>query len=197
MDSERKEFERWFEGHCLPCESNWFERDADGDYTFNPTAHAWEGWQARAELGEGTPHCTEKLNALHVNHIALQAECEALKKANALLQQHHATAWNRGHQMGMMANRQTAREALKAVERDAWGNTQLTEALLAAEAECEALRKDAERWKTAVQVSEDAMRHPDQREKPELYDAYMMANSMGLNMHACIDAAMGKEQSND
>jgi hypothetical protein len=80
MDSERKEFERWFEGHCLPCESNWFERDADGDYTFNPTAHAWEGWQARAELGEGTPHCTEKLNALHVNHIALQAECEALRK---------------------------------------------------------------------------------------------------------------------
>jgi hypothetical protein len=27
----------------------------------------------------GTPHCTEKLNALHVNHIALQAECEALR----------------------------------------------------------------------------------------------------------------------
>jgi hypothetical protein len=77
MDSERKEFERWFEGHCLPCESNWFERDADGDYTFNPTAHAWEGWQARAELGEGTPHCTEKLNALHTNYIALQAEFTA------------------------------------------------------------------------------------------------------------------------
>ena len=60
MDSERKEFERWFEGHCLPCESNWFERDADGDYKFNATGHAWDGWQARAELG--------------------RAECEALRK---------------------------------------------------------------------------------------------------------------------
>jgi hypothetical protein len=60
---ERKEFERWFEGHCLPCESNWFERDADGDYTFNATGHAWDGWQARAEQS--------------------RAECEALRKYKA------------------------------------------------------------------------------------------------------------------
>jgi hypothetical protein len=28
----------------------------------------------------GTPHCTKKLNNLHANYIALQAECEALRK---------------------------------------------------------------------------------------------------------------------
>ena len=85
----------------------------------------------------------------------LHAEVEALKKAQALLQQHHATAWNRGHAMGMMANRQIASEAMKAVAKDAWGNTQLTEALMAAEAEVEALRK----YKAAAHlIAEDAGR---------------------------------------
>ena len=101
MSSERKEFERWFEGNALPGEANWFERDEDGDYTFNATGHAWDGWQARAELGDGTPHCTEKLNALHANHIALQAECEALRKykAAAMLMVEDASRyqWLRSH----------------------------------------------------------------------------------------------------
>lgn len=74
----------------------------------------------------------------------LHAECEELRKSLALVQQHHATAWNRGYTMGMAANRQIAREAQAAVARDAWGNTQLTEALLKAEAECEKLRIVAE-----------------------------------------------------
>ncbi len=69
----------------------------------------------------------------------LHAENEALKKAVALLQQHHATAWNRGHTMGMEANEDTARRALEAVKQDAWGNTMLTEALLKAEAQRDAL----------------------------------------------------------
>lgn len=73
-----------------------------------------------------------------------------LEKALKLVQQHHATAWNRGHIAGMAANRMIARDAMKAVEQDAWDNTQLTEALMAAEKrseelelELEALRKDA------------------------------------------------------
>ena len=69
----------------------------------------------------------------------LSAENETLKQSVALLQQHHATAWNRGHAMGMKANEDTARRALDAVKQDAWGNTQLTEALLKAEAQRDAL----------------------------------------------------------
>jgi hypothetical protein len=75
-----------------------------------------------------------------------------------------------------------------------WKLNNLHANYMAVRAECEALRKDAERWKMCVQVSADAMRHPDQREKPELYGSYMKANSMGLNLPACIDAAMGKEK---
>ena len=59
----------------------------------------------------------------------LHAENETLKKAVARLQQHHATAWNRGHTMGMRANEDTAQRALDGVKKDAWGNTMLTEAL--------------------------------------------------------------------
>jgi hypothetical protein len=73
-----------------------------------------------------------------------------LEKALKLVQQHHATAWNRGHIAGMAANRMVARDAMKAVEQDAWNNTQLTKALMDAEKrseelerELEALRKDA------------------------------------------------------
>lgn len=75
---------------------------------------------------------------------ALEAECEALRKSLALVQQHHATSWNRGHQMGMMANRHIAKQAQEAVANDAWGNTQLTEALMSAEAKCDALQKRVE-----------------------------------------------------
>jgi hypothetical protein len=69
----------------------------------------------------------------------LHAENETLKKAVARLQQHHATAWNRGHTMGMRANEDTAQRALDGVKKDAWGNTMLTEALLKAEARRDAL----------------------------------------------------------
>jgi hypothetical protein len=150
----------------------------------------------------GTPHCTEKLNALHANHIALQAECEALKKANALLQQHHATAWNRGHEMGMMANRQTAREALKAVASDAWGNTQLTEALLAAEAECEALRAKAARydWLTRRDGEVSVLAFKNDCRNP--FTTIRASGSLNVDghcdcVHEAIDAAMaamGKEK---
>lgn len=64
-----------------------------------------------------------------------------LEKALKLVQQHHATAWNRGHIAGMAANRMVARDAMKAVEQDAWNNTQLTEALIAAEKRSEELER--------------------------------------------------------
>lgn len=73
------------------------------------------------------------------NMRRLHEENAKLKQSVARLQQHHATAWNRGHTMGMKANEDTARRALDAVKQDAWGNTQLTEALLKAEAQRDAL----------------------------------------------------------
>lgn len=46
--TDRKAFEAWFEGYCLPGESDWFKRDPTDpeDYDFTPTQHAWDGWQA-------------------------------------------------------------------------------------------------------------------------------------------------------
>jgi hypothetical protein len=73
---ERKEFERWASDDWTS--TNAVLKDADGIYKLMSVQQQWRAWQASAELG--TPHCTKKLNALHVNHIALQAECEALRK---------------------------------------------------------------------------------------------------------------------
>ena len=72
-----------------------------------------------------------------------------LEKALKLVQQHHATAWNRGHIAGMAANRMVAQDALNAVKKDAWNNTQLTEALMAAEARCEELERQLEEARKA------------------------------------------------
>ena len=82
----------------------------------------------------------------HIGHIARIAE---LEKALKLVQQHHATAWNRGHIAGMAANRMVAQDALNAVKKDAWNNTQLTEALMAAEARCEELERQLEEARKA------------------------------------------------
>ena len=83
--------------------------------------------------------CSQTMEDAAAELRRLSAENETLKQSVALLQQHHATAWNRGHAMGMKANEDTARRALDAVKQDAWGNTQLTEALLKAEAKRDAL----------------------------------------------------------
>lgn len=82
------------------------------------------------------------------------AERDAATKALALVQQHHATAWNRGHTAGIAATKNIADQALDAVKRDAWGNAQLTDALLAAEAERDAALVDAERYHFIVNACE-------------------------------------------
>ena len=86
-----------------------------------------------------------RLSAVEAENETLKKTVEALAQAVARLQQHHATAWNRGHTMGMKANEDTARRALDAVKQDAWGNTQLTEALLKAEAQRDALLEALQR----------------------------------------------------
>ena len=70
----------------------------------------------------------------------LTAERDALKLTVERLQQHNTTTWNAGHTLGVMAGQKALSQAQDALKRDAWGNTQLTEALLAAEAERDALR---------------------------------------------------------
>lgn len=54
---ERSAFERWYEGHCLPGEADWFRRDADdpSEYDHGHTSEAWAGWQARAALAANVP----------------------------------------------------------------------------------------------------------------------------------------------
>ena len=89
--------------------------------------------------------CAEAAAELRRQH----AEIEALRKGLALVQQHHATAWNRGHAAGLRAARDNIKQANDAVKRDAWGNSQLTEALLAAESERDSLRAEVERLKQA------------------------------------------------
>lgn len=49
-EAERKKFERWYEDDAMPLEhSNWFKRDADGDYEIGDVHAHWRGWLARAE----------------------------------------------------------------------------------------------------------------------------------------------------
>ncbi|CAB4139132.1 Domain of unknown function DUF551 [uncultured Caudovirales phage] len=54
---ERSAFERWYEGHCLPGEADWFRRDPDepDEYKHGHTSEAWAGWQARAALAANVP----------------------------------------------------------------------------------------------------------------------------------------------
>jgi hypothetical protein len=90
--TEREEFERW------AAKRVGLSQDGRVNYAYGATRDAWEVWQARAELG--TPHCTKKLNALHANYIALQAECEALRlkaaRYDALAAMaHQTTAYDR------------------------------------------------------------------------------------------------------
>lgn len=115
--------------------------------------------------------------------VALVAERDRLRESLALVQQHHATAWARGHERGMAANRSIAREAQEALWQDAWGNTQLTEALMAAESECEALRKDAERyrWLLANYARGDGY---------DAIDAALNNGEADTQLSPAIDAAM-------
>lgn len=93
---------------------------------------------------DNTPESVDPLGAKMAAELrrlaAVEAELAGAKKALALVQQHHTTAWNRGHEAGMRASRDAVKQATDSVARDAWGNTQLTEALLAVEAERDALQ---------------------------------------------------------
>lgn len=87
-----------------------------------------------------TPYHGPHAQAMARELLRLEAENQQLKTSLALVQQHHATAWNRGHQAGIRAGESAVKQATDAVKADAWGNTQLTNALMQAEAERDQLR---------------------------------------------------------
>lgn len=134
----------------------------------------------------------------------LTAELAAARKALALVQQHHATAWNRGHTMGMAANRDIARQAQAAVARDAWGNTQLTEALLAAEAERDearaelaAAREDAERYRWLAAHARSVGEHWGGRWSLVIDGPAPTRDDCEDALDAAIDAARGQKDQAD
>lgn len=47
---KRETFEKWYEGSALLEHSNWFRRDADGDYEIDHVDTSWSAWQAGAAL---------------------------------------------------------------------------------------------------------------------------------------------------
>lgn len=99
---------------------------------------------AELEAPVGTQSTYSAMQQAAAELRRLQAEYETLKKSVA-------TAWNRGHTMGMRANEDIARQALEVVKKDAWGNTQLTEALLKAEEQRDALLEALERYQVKRQ----------------------------------------------
>lgn len=110
-----------------------------------------------------TPYHGPHAQAMARELLRLEAENQQLKASLALVQQHHATAWNRGHQAGLMAGESAVKQATDAVKADAWGNTQLTNALMQVEAERDQLRAQlakavAEEREACAKVCEEFMR---------------------------------------
>lgn len=66
-------------------------------------------------------------------------------------------------------------------------------------AELERLRKDAERWRAALVISQAALCRPDTREPRvnSMLNAYMRAVNTGVDMTGAIDAAIAAEGRND
>jgi chromosome segregation ATPase len=126
-----------------------------------------------AESLQETPHCTKKLNALHVNHIALQAENAALQ-ANLRRSEGLCREW-----AVKAATWMASPEAAQRLD----GYRDMGKQIDALEAECEALRKDAERYRWILRNYLSA----------DLTDLALKAG----NLDAAIDAAMGKEIGND
>lgn len=144
-----------------------------------------------AAIASAGPHVTAAMKAMFDAAHAistLTAERDEAKRGLALMQQYHATAWNRGHEAGMRANRDIAKQATEAVARDAWGNSQLTEALMVTEAERDALRAEV-----------GALR--DDARRLDWLDAEISGDPGGRRimclpggLRSAIDAASQKEQ---
>lgn len=69
------------------------------------------------------------------------AELRRLHAEVSRLQAWHQTAWQRGHAVGLNGLNEALRQMEDHKKSDAWGNTQLTEALLRAEEQRDELRE--------------------------------------------------------
>jgi hypothetical protein len=72
----------------------------------------------------------------HISGVTAQSAADELRRLHAevsRLQAWHQTAWQRGHAVGLNGLNQALRQMEDHKKSDAWGNTQLTEALMRAE----------------------------------------------------------------
>ena len=75
----------------------------------------------------------EAMSLARVIGGSVYEEMQRLRAENNRLREWHATAWNRGHAVGLNGLNTALRQMEEHRKSDAWGNTQLTEALLLAE----------------------------------------------------------------
>jgi hypothetical protein len=78
-------------------------------------------------------HWLERDGANCQAHIDAAAELRRLHAEVSRLQAWHQTAWQRGHAVGLSGLNEALRQMEDHKKSDAWGNTQLTEALMRAE----------------------------------------------------------------
>lgn len=97
---------------------------------------------------------------LSAEREATAAELRRLHASNKKLHAWHQSAWQRGHAAGLNGLNEAMRQAEAHRRSDAWGNTQLTETLLRAEAQRDALLKSLQFAEAALSDIGDADREP-------------------------------------
>lgn len=145
----------------------------DGYYGHCPQAAAelrrlyWDELRVREHRGT----LADEITRLHAEVAKLQAE-------NRRLREWHATAWNRGHAVGLNGLNTALRQMEEHRKSDAWGNTQLTEALLLAEEQRDellaALRNMVEMFKNVPTLEQNSFDEPPEPRTQWDYEAYQM-----------------------
>jgi hypothetical protein len=102
------------------------ENGADPDLIQESAAELRRLYWDEHRVREHRDTLAAEITKLHEEVAKLQAE-------NTRLREWHATAWNRGHAVGLNGLNTALRQMEEHRKSDAWGNTQLTEALLLAE----------------------------------------------------------------
>ncbi len=104
-----------------------------------------------------------KLPSIECLEVAA-AELRRLHAEVSRLQAWHQTAWQRGHAVGLNGLREALRQMEDHKKSDAWGNTQLTEALMRAEEQrdelLEALRNIVNLWDHHASAHGDGIIYP-------------------------------------
>lgn len=149
------------------------------DYEALQAAHEEELFCVRQDR-DG--HFGELMRALEQVDV-MKAECERLRKL-------HQDAYQRGFHEGSMGLRE-AYDAIQEVKRqDAWGNAQLTEALLAAEDRAERVEIE-----NAALTAENERLHKAIRRLCNIYvvDDYYSGDLREERLNQAIDAAMQED----